>query len=222
MSRRAEQALETKRLIVDAARRLFVTQGYGATSVAQIAEEAGVALPTVYASVGTKPTLLRLLLDRIDEEAGIGALIPELLASTDAARVLALQVQITRQLAERCGDVIAALQSAAGVEPELGDVFAAGIARHRAGAKATIDRIAELGGLRDGVPPDEAVAVLAALTAPSLYASLTREHGWSFDRCEEWLTRVLAVELLARPRAGRPRPSGGTRRRGGSRPRVDG
>lgn len=198
--RRAVQALETKRLIVDAARRLFVSQGYGATSVAQIAEDAGVALPTVYASVGTKPTLLRLLLDRIDEEAGIAELIAELRTSTKPARVLALQITITRQLSERCGDIIGALQSAAGVEPELSETFAAGMARHRAGAKATIDRIVELGGLHAGVAPEEAVAVLAALTAPSLYASLTREHGWSFDRCEEWLTRILGAELLTRRR----------------------
>jgi AcrR family transcriptional regulator len=196
-NRRTAQALETKRLIVDAARDLFVRQGYGATSVAQIAEEAGVALPTVYASVGTKPTLLRLLLDRIDEQAGVAELIAGLRVSVDAAEVLSLQVRITRRLAERCGDVIAALQSAAGVEPELGETFAAGMARHRAGARAAVERIRELGGLRPGLSPDDAAAVLAALTAPSLYASLTGEHGWSFDRCEAWLDETLAAQLLA-------------------------
>jgi AcrR family transcriptional regulator len=198
-SRRAAQALETKRLIVDAARHLFVSRGYGATSVAQIADEAGVALPTVYASVGTKPTLLRLLLDRIDDEAGVAELVPRVMSSGDAAEVLALQVRITRRLAERCGDIIAALQSAAGVEPELGETFAAGMARHRAGAQTTVDRLGRLGALRAGLTPHDAAAVLAALTAPSLYASLTQEHGWTFDRCEAWLNETLATQLLAPP-----------------------
>jgi len=197
-NRRAAQALETKRLIVDAARRLFTEQGYGATSVAQIAEAAGVAVPTVYASVGTKPTLLRLLLDRIDEEAGVAELARELRSSSDAGRVLALQVRITRQLVERCGDIIAALGSAAGVEPEMAGALAAGMRRHRAGAEATVGRIAELGKLRAGVDVEEAAAVLATLSAPGVYATLTGEYGWSFDRCEAWIERTLRQQLLAR------------------------
>lgn len=192
-TRRTEQALETKRLIVDAARRLFTAHGYGATSIAEIAAAAGVAVPTVYASVGTKPTLLRLLLDRIDEEAGISELAAELTTATDAKRVIALEVRITRQLAERCGDIIAVLQSAAGVEPEMAEALAAGMERHRRGAQATVSRLAKLGKLR--TPEEEAVAIVATLCSPSVYATLTREHGWTFDRCEEWLTETLRRRL---------------------------
>lgn len=197
-SRRTVQALETKRLIVAAARRLFTAKGYGATSVAEIAEEAGVAVPTVYASVGTKATLLRLLLDRIDEEAGIGELAAELATTTQVERVLQLEIQITRQLAERCGDIIAALQSAAGVEPEMAATYAAGMARHRAGAEATVDRLIQLGKLRAEIDREAATAVVATLTAPSVYASLTRDHGWTYDSCRGWLEDTLATQLLAR------------------------
>jgi AcrR family transcriptional regulator len=197
MSRRTAQALETKRLIVDAARRLFTRQGYGGTSIAQIAQEAGVAVPTVYASVGTKPTLLRLLLDRIDEEAGIAELAAELSVATDAKRVVTLEVRITRQLAERCGDIIAALQSAAGVEPEMTAALAAGMERHRAGARATVRRIAELGRLRPTLAEQDASAVVATLCAPSVYATLTQQHGWTFERCETWLNETLRRQLLS-------------------------
>jgi AcrR family transcriptional regulator len=206
-SRRAVQALETRGLIVDAARRLFTEKGYGATSIGEIAKEAGVAVPTVYASAGTKPTLLRLLLDRIDEEAGIGELAGQLFTSTEPKQILGLEVQITRQLAERCGDIIAALQSAAGVEPELAATFAAGMARHRAGAEATVQRLLGLGALRADLAPDAAAAILATLTAPSVYASLTGEYGWSFDECQAWLGQTLAKQLLSRTRTGAP--SGG-------------
>jgi AcrR family transcriptional regulator len=192
------QARETKRLIVDAARRLFTEQGYGATSIGRIAEEAGVAVPTVYASVGTKPTLLRLLLDRIDEEAGVAELAAELRSSGDARRVLALEVRITRQLAERCGDIVAALRSAAGVEPELAEAYAAGMERHRAGAAATVARIAALGRLRPGLDEAEATAIVATLCDPAVYAALTGGHGWSFDRCEGWLVATLRRQLLVR------------------------
>jgi AcrR family transcriptional regulator len=191
------QALETRRLIVDAARRLFTAKGYGATSVAEIAEAAGVAVPTVYASAGTKGTLLRMLLDGIDEEAGIGVLAAELATTARPERVLALEARITRQLSERCGDIIAALQSAAGVEPELAATFAAGMARHRAGAEATVDRLIQLGALRPGLAREDAAAVVATLTAPVVYASLTHDHGWTYDRCETWIEETMAAQLLA-------------------------
>lgn len=189
-------------MILDAARQLFTAQGYGATSVGQIAARAGVAVPTVYASVGTKSTLLRLLLDRIDEEAGIPDLTPKLMVGEDASRVLCLQIRITRQLAERCGDVIAALRSAAGVEPEMAETFAAGIARHRAGARATIKRLLQLRALRPQLEPERAAAMLATLTAPTVYATLTDEFAWSFDDCESWLQELLRDQLLAPARGG--------------------
>src|SRR3954470_19884269 len=59
---REEQARRTRLAILDAARLLFTEQGYAATTIAQIAAGAGVAVDTVYAAVGTKPVLARLLL----------------------------------------------------------------------------------------------------------------------------------------------------------------
>ena len=53
-SNRARQARETRRRIVEAAAELFVRDGYAATSIAAIAAEAGVAVPTVYATLRSK------------------------------------------------------------------------------------------------------------------------------------------------------------------------
>ena len=60
------------------ARQLFAEHGYANTSVQQIAEESGVAVQTIYSSVGTKAALLLALNGLIDEEAGIGPLAAEL------------------------------------------------------------------------------------------------------------------------------------------------
>src|SRR5438128_3771848 len=59
--RREAQAQETKRDILAAAQRLFEQQGYPATTMAQVAKEAGVALKTVYLAFQTKSGLLRTL-----------------------------------------------------------------------------------------------------------------------------------------------------------------
>src|SRR5262245_27246379 len=101
MTRRERQAQETRRDILDAALRLFAARGYAGTAIADIATEAGVAVPTVYASVGSKPLLLRRLLEAIDLEAGVPELASALGAATDPREILTLAVRITRQVAER-------------------------------------------------------------------------------------------------------------------------
>src|SRR3954454_15983238 len=57
-SRRRAQANETRSAVVRAARDLFVEQGYGRTSMADIAARAGVSVETIYAAFGNKATLL--------------------------------------------------------------------------------------------------------------------------------------------------------------------
>src|SRR5919206_2770648 len=60
---RRSQAEATRRAVLEAARDLFVTQGYGATTVDQIAERAGVSRPTVFRAVGNKQEVLRRVRD---------------------------------------------------------------------------------------------------------------------------------------------------------------
>lgn len=209
-SRRVAQAQETKRLILDAALALFTRRGYGATSVNEIAAAAGVAVPTVYASVGTKPELLRLLLDRVDEQAGVAGHMQRVLAAKEPRQALAAQVALTRALVEHAGPIIVALRSAAGVEPELATAYAEGMARHRAGSAATVQRLTDAEALRPDVSADRAVAMLATLTRPMTWESLTQDFGWSFEDAQTWLTDVLTRELLTPP-------SAATRRRQASR-----
>ena len=59
--RRREQAAATRREILGAAQRLFEQDGFAATTMAAIADEAGVALKTVYIAFATKSGVLRAL-----------------------------------------------------------------------------------------------------------------------------------------------------------------
>src|SRR3954468_19608326 len=60
---RAQQADVTRRAVLDAARELFIGQGYGATTVDQIAALAGVSKPTVFTAVGNRQTVLSAVRD---------------------------------------------------------------------------------------------------------------------------------------------------------------
>src|SRR5438132_14163550 len=62
-TRRTQQASQTQRDIVEAARQLFLKQGYAATSIAQIALTAGVSVEAIYATFGSKRAVLARLID---------------------------------------------------------------------------------------------------------------------------------------------------------------
>ncbi len=196
-SRRDIQAAETRELILRSALTLFTSRGYGATSVADIAAAAGVAVPTIYTSVGPKPELLRRLLDLVDEQADIPRLAGELRASEDPNEVLTLAVRITRQLAERCGDILAALASAAQVDPEMAETYESGMQRSRDGARSTAERIAQLGALANEVTVEQATALIATLTQPEVWASLCATFGWTFDAAESWIVGTLREQVVA-------------------------
>src|SRR5262245_27463639 len=66
-TRRRERAEEerrsTQRRVVEAARTLFLTKGYVATTMTEIAREAGVAMQSVYSAGQSKADLLHLVVD---------------------------------------------------------------------------------------------------------------------------------------------------------------
>ena len=80
---RQEQAAATRLRIVEVAARLFETQGYGQTSVAQIARESGVSAQTVYDAFGTKRGLARAVLARATSGDDLSGLFQDLAAATD-------------------------------------------------------------------------------------------------------------------------------------------
>jgi hypothetical protein len=75
--------------------------------------------------------------------------------------------------------------------------YQSGLARHRAGAQATVNKIVALGGLRAGLAPERAAAMLASLTEQSVYRSLIGTYGWSFDETQEWLVEILSHQLVS-------------------------
>src|SRR5690606_41839625 len=61
--KRAERARRTREKVIEAARELFVAQGYGATSLQEVADRAGVAVQTVYCVFRNKRTLFKDVVD---------------------------------------------------------------------------------------------------------------------------------------------------------------
>lgn len=200
LSRREVAAADTRCEILRAARRLFAEHGFASTSVQQIAEESGVAVQTIYSSVGSKSALVLALSDLIDEEADVAGLVAELLEETDPPQLIAKEVHLTRQLNERCGDIIQVMLSAEPADPDAAAVVAEGMRRHDRGASQNARRLAALGALQAGATPERSAAVLSMMTSPATWRQLTQGAGWTYDEAEAWLTASLTQLLLKRNR----------------------
>jgi len=196
LNRREVAAAETRREILRAARRLFAAHGYPGTSLQQIAEEAGVAVQTIYSSIGSKAALILALNDLVDEEAGVAQLAAGVRSETDPPQMIAKVVHLTRQLNERCGDLLQALLSAAPAEPDVAAAFADGMRRHESGIARMTQRLGAQGALRAGTTPEQAASAFAMMTSPPSWQQLTQRAGWTFDQSEAWLTASLTQLLL--------------------------
>jgi AcrR family transcriptional regulator len=190
------QAAQTRRDILMAARRLFVERGYPSTTVNDIAEEAGVALQTVYSSVGPKPAIVFSLIDLIDEEAGVGELAQLAMAETDPRRIVAWAVRIPYMLVERSGDAISVLMSAAAVEPDAAKALQEGWAHHRAGHLQMARALVASGALRPGLTLDDVDAALALTTWSGQQFQAHNGLGWSGQTWERWCVKFLTYALL--------------------------
>jgi AcrR family transcriptional regulator len=194
--KRAAQKADTRRDVVEAARRLFASRGFPATTVADIAAEAGVSTQTVYGAFGGKAGLIGELVDQIDRDSDVPALAERLRGSEDPDEVLELAVRIPRSVIETSGDLIRALASAASTDEAAASALAEGRRRHDGGLRGSAEQLARLGALREDVDLVEAGAAFAALTGDQSFAVLTERHGWDLDTCERWMRETLRTLYL--------------------------
>ncbi len=192
---RVEQALATRTRIVDGARRVFIREGYAASSMSGIAAECGVSRETLYKTFGTKPRLLKAIYDVAvvgDHDAVPVAQRADYLAmlaepdSRTAARTFG---RLSAALLGRIAPVLKVMADA-GDEPALRDVVAQTRAERLAGARDLVSRLAPPGA--DAAALERAGDVVWALISPEVSLLLTGERGWSEEEYAEWLGESIA------------------------------
>jgi AcrR family transcriptional regulator len=194
--RRAVQAEQTRLEILGAARRHFASKGYAATSLREIAADAGVSVQTVYDSVGSKADLVRRLNDLIDGEAGVGEIAVTIGTETDPVVLVGIPAKVTRRIVERCSDLVRASFDGARSEPDLAPLADEGGRRHRGGARVVAKRLATLKALEPGLSVEAAGHTIAALSDIRVALMLVDDHGFDLDRVEEWIATTTARAVL--------------------------
>ncbi|MFC4336454.1 TetR/AcrR family transcriptional regulator [Salininema proteolyticum] len=192
--RRTAKAQETRADIASAARRLFVEKGWAATTVRDVAREAGVSAPTVYAAYRNKSGLASALIEAAVMAGDLRQEFAELTAAQgDPEGQLAAMAAFDRRLFEREGDLIAMVREAGRTEPDLADLYEQG--RRRAD-ELRAEVFADWPADRRRTDIHMALDVYAALCNIDVFNTLTGERGWTAERVEQWWSEALVRELL--------------------------
>jgi AcrR family transcriptional regulator len=182
-------------LVLDAALRLFVEHGYRGTSMAAVAEAAGVTKPVVYACFPSKEELFSALLDR-EERRLLEALVSALPREPDfrnLERLLSDTFVAFLQAASAAPDSWrVVLDAGRGSEPEL----ARRVARAREQVTARLSQLIEayLATLGAEEAPRKApvlAELLVSLGEASGRALLESDGEWEPDELGRLVARVM-------------------------------
>lgn len=202
-SRRREQARQTRRAVLAAAHDLFVSEGYGRTTIAAVARAAGVSPETVYGAFGSKAGLLHRVWDVTiggDDERVVFHERPEVLAvraEPDLARRFARHAELFTATARRIMPFVLAVQRVAGSEPAAAALMDE-VGRQRRAGMAVMARDAAATG-RLAVTEAECRDVVWATTDGMLWQRLVVDSHWPDERFARWLGQLWVATLVAPP-----------------------
>lgn len=199
---RREQARATRGRIVDAGLDMFLRHGYAATTVEQIATQAGVAVQTVYFHFGNKRTVLKNVVDvvAVGDDEPVALLdrpwMEQVRAEPEAHRALEIWISHSRIIFGRVAPIMRIVRDAAGSDPDMAAQWEINQKQRLAAHRVLAQQLAEKHGLRGGLSVDQAADVLFALISIELYLLLTAERGWTPAQWQGWITGTVTDAVL--------------------------
>jgi AcrR family transcriptional regulator len=188
---RAAQAEQTRRRVVTAGSRLLTEKGWAGTSMREVAREAGVSVETIYATVGSKPDLLKVALDVAT--VGDDAPVPlaerpafQRMASGSRRGRLVAAAELMVEINGRVAGLHRVLEDGARSEPRLADQLL--VTRSNRWQTTRVGVEAVLGRAADTREVDEIYVVIG----PATYRTFVEECGWSPELYADWLVDALA------------------------------
>jgi len=201
-SRRRVQARANRAAVLAAARRLFLERGYAATTIGDVAGEAGVSAPTVYKVFANKPGLLKAVVDVaiVGDDEPVPLMEREFvqrnMAEPDPRTKLTMYAEHFRTTAERSMPLAMVVREAAASDPAAAEVWEQLQRERLTGMTAFAAHLKAGRHLRRGVTADEARDLLWTYTSPDLYDLLVHQRGWSRTRFATFQAAALIAALL--------------------------
>ncbi len=201
---RQQQAEATRSRVVATAAKLFASDGYARTTLAKIAEEAGVSAETVQGQ-GPKAALLIAAI----EYAAFGVTGEENIFNLDVGRKLlviddcdeAVDFVVAAQtdVHARTAQLALALIGGASADPELDRYLEDFNARLNQQVRRVFDAFWRRGWLRTDVRFNETVETAAVLCSVETYLRIVHRDGWSDHAYRRWLRRLLSETVFSSP-----------------------
>jgi AcrR family transcriptional regulator len=201
---RRDRARATRLRITKAAYVLFCERGYAGTTMADIADAAGVAVQTVYFTFHTKSELL----SRTYDFAVMGEGEPLAPEQQPWYRAMEEEPGVTRALrhmASGVGEIIRRvtplyLVARAGAEgdPETARVMAFHENWRAQGYRQMLDLLREKAPLRTGLSPERGTHLLLLYIGMDVYHVLVDGSGWTHGEWVDWSVATLAEQVFGR------------------------
>jgi AcrR family transcriptional regulator len=200
---REEQARQTRRRILQAAREVLLGRGYTAMTIAAVAETAGVSAETIYKRFGSKAALVKEVYDVALAGDDLPIPVParggwrDLLEDPSAQGKVARYAAHARQISERVAPLLDVLLAGSRAGDADLQAFAEKIHAERlTGTTMFVTHLAETGSLRPGLDPARARDALWVLNSPEVHRLLVTDRGWSNDDYQDWLAETMSRTLL--------------------------
>jgi AcrR family transcriptional regulator len=199
---REERARRTRARITSAAASRFLERGYAGTTMRAVASDAGVALPTVELTFGTKAGLLKAAIDLA--VAGDDEPVPMLerqwvasaRAATEPTRFVAVFAQVFVDSAQRAAGLTLAALDAARTDADIAATAAQLKSQRETMATWLVDGLLDRSPLRGGVERVDAIDTIWALMDPALFCHLTDDRHWDAARFQSWFASSVLRLLL--------------------------
>ena len=184
---RAQAAADTRATVLTTAMRMFLEHGYGKVTIGDIADEASVAVPTVYASTGGKSAILSTLIDEAIRDPIVDETLAAVRESRSPREVIAATAHGTRVDNERYHDIVQVMKSAAAIDESATEILVHSDGEYLRALRPIACRLHELHALKPGLSEQRATDILWFYFGPRAYLPLHDDLGWSYADTETWL-----------------------------------
>jgi AcrR family transcriptional regulator len=201
-TRRAQQARATRRRIIDQAAKLFIEQGYAATTLDQISTAAGVAVQTVYFHFRNKATVLKEAVDvaAVGDDEPVPVMdrpwVRRVRKEPDGRRALAIYLRNARAIFERIAPIMKTVRDAAGSDPEMAAQWQTNRKQTYTAQRTVVQWLADKHTLRPELTVDRASDIVSCLVSIEVYQLFTAERGWTPAQWERWVKDTLTATIL--------------------------
>lgn len=199
-TRRAEQARQTRAAVTGAAQRLFLREGYAATTIAAVAAAAGVSAETIYKAFGGKPGLVRAICEQA--LAGAGPIPAETRSDTlqvtepDPRAIIRGWGELSAEVGPRISPLLLLLRAAAASDPQVAglraEIDGARLSRMTGNAR----RLHRAGHLRADITAEHAGEIMWAYSSPELFELLVLRRHWSPAQFGAFIAEAMISALL--------------------------